>query len=90
MVTGLVIAPLSVCYLAAGMTDEGIQYLKSLHTRFPASSSLNTSLAILLKQKGRLEKARRYLTDIVQKKFGSKEEQAYARQLLAKWDKEVS
>jgi hypothetical protein len=89
---GIVLSPLSACYLASGRLDEGIFYLKRLSASFPDSSSVKTTLAILLKQSKETSKEQQHLYDIIydiiKNELGTKSEQESAQTLLNNWEKE--
>jgi len=88
MVTGLVLGPLALCFIADGQIEAGVHYFQTLAERYPASAPVKTALAVLMKQNSQIDLAKEQLERIIDRKLGPPREQAYARDLLAQWHKE--
>lgn len=88
MVTGLVLAPLAFCYLAGDISEDGLNYLRSLSLKHSRSAHLITTIAVLLKNNGRDSEAAKEIERVIGGQIGSRADQEYAIQLKVRWLKE--
>lgn len=85
--TGLVVAPLALCYVADHRIKEGITYFKNLSLQYPRSVAIATSLAVLLKSDNQTVLAKKELQRVISLKTGPDAERTYGRDLLNEWDR---
>ncbi len=86
MITGGNITALAMAYIGAKNEKQGVVYFENLALKMPAQADIIITLAVLNKACNNFEKAKKLLKNIISTNTGSKRNQAYATQLLVKWE----